>query len=270
MEKLKFQWRQVKYKIRPYSRFHFVNVHSLKLVKYNLNFDDLLPDFRNFYLLAKLVRVFPEIKINIALPIASRDLSNNNNIFDYPQWLVVVRQLSRSKNFEFSPHGYYHTTVINGKEVPEFKFVTKEQGRSLILKCERALNQAGIKFVRGFRPPRWEISQTGIEALISLGYLYLSDTPRFYDQHFNLKMPRIFSNSDIRHNEDYIDITLYRHLLSPDPARYYIQRGHISPVSDNYLTSRTTDNIIRTVKLLQSFKQVEFRFLSEIAQEISK
>jgi len=63
-------------------------------------------------------------------------------------------------------------------------------------------------------------------ALEELGYLYLSDTPRFYNQYKNIKMPRIFSNSDIKENKKYYEIKPYKKYLF-DTNKIYIHRRHL-------------------------------------------
>lgn len=235
---------------------------TLRPVKYNLNFDDLLPCYTDFTLLERLVQLFPEIKVTIFMPINSR-VWGNKNILDYPRWCQKIAQLP-SKNFEIAPHGYYHH--LNDRvRTPEFKYLSKKEAANLLLRCEEAFKRAGIKFIRGFRPPRWEMSKGTEQALEKLGYLFLSDSPRFYEEHQNIKIPRIFANSDIKENEEHIyEVKPYRHLLL-DLREFYIHRGHLVSHCDNNLTKDTFDNIVRTV---MSFENIEFKFLSEIAEEM--
>ena len=196
------------------------------------------------------------------MPINSRDWGNKN-ILDYPKWCQKVAQLP-SKNFEIALHGYYHH-LNDRMETPEFKYLTKEEAIDLLVRCEDAFKRGGIKFIRGFRPPRWEMSKGTERALEKLGYLFLSDSPRFYEEHKDIKIPRIFANSDIKENEEYIcEVKPYKHLLL-DSREFYIHRGHLVSHCDNNLTKDTFDNIIRTV---MSFKNIEFKFLSEIAEEM--
>lgn len=96
-------------------------------------------------------------------------------------------------------------------------------------------------------------------------YLYLSDSPRFYEEHKDIKIPRIFANSDIKENEEYrYEVKPYKHLLI-DSQEFYIHRGHLVSWCDNNLTKDTFENIIKTIR---SFGNIEFKFLSEIAEEI--
>lgn len=231
-----------------------------KVVKYNLNFDDLLPCDTDLTILERLVQLFPKIKITIFMSINSR-LGRNANILNYPEWCQKVAQLPK-KNFEIAVHGYYHH-LNDWKKTPEFKYLPKKEAMTLLLKCEQAFKKAGIRFIRGFRPPRWEMSRGTEKALEELNYLFLSDTPRFYKEHQDIKIPRIFVNSDIKENEEHIEIKSYKHLLM-NPKDFYIHRGHLVGCCDNYLTKDTFDNIVKTIN---SFGKVEFKFLSEIANE---
>lgn len=232
-------------------------------VRYNLNFDDLLPCYHNFKLLEKLVRLFPEIKITIFMPINSRDWGDNkNNILDHPKWCRKVAKLP-SENFEIALHGYYHHLNDEDK-TPAFKYLSKEEVIELLLKCEEAFKKAGIRYTKGFRPPRWEISKGTEQALGELGYLYLSDSPRFYEEHKDIEILQIFSNSDIKENEERVMYKACKNVLL-DSRKYYIHRGHLVGRLENTLTKANFDNIVR---IIRSFENVEFKFLSEIAQEI--
>lgn len=255
---------QVKSGIRRPTLKHRQGINSKvtpNLVRYNLNFDDLLPCYSDFTLLERLVQLFPEIKITIFMPINNRDWGNKN-ILDYPKWCRKIAQLP-SANFEIALHGYYH--CLNDRvETPEFKYLLKEEAIDLLLRCEDAFKRARIKFIRGFRPPRWEMSKGTEQALEELDYLFLSDSPRFYEEHQDIRVPRIFPNSDIKDNEEYIEVKPYKHLLL-DSREFYIHRGHLVSHADNNLTKDTFDNVVKTIV---SFSNVKFKFLSEIALDL--
>lgn len=245
--------------------FSDMSYESVGITNYNLNLDDLLPCYTNFVLLEKLLDHFPQIKITIFMPINSNSRYGplSNNIFDHPNWCQKIASLPRD-NFEFAIHGFYHN-LNDYLQTPEFKYLSKKQAKNRLLKCQAALKKMGIKFTKGFRPPRWEMSRGTEHALEELGYLYLSDTPRFFNKHKNIKIPRIFPNSDIQDNHHHCEIRPYQKLLL-NPQQFYIHRGHFVSGCDNNLTEQTFNNIIKTIK---SFKKVRFKFLSEIAQELS-
>lgn len=237
------------------------------MVKYNLNLDDLVPAFSKFSYLEHLIELFPEIKITAFLPIANGELGRNQHILRHPGWCERVRQLPKA-NFEVAIHGYRHSyTVSTGPHrirVPEFKLLTKPEAIKLLQECEQVFQEAKIEFIRGFRPPRWEMSEGTARALEELKYLFLSDSPRFYEAHQDIKIPRVFANSDINENEEYVEVKSYRHLLL-NSQDYYVHRGHfISNSCENDLIPETLANIEQTIS---SFDEVSFKFLSEIAAE---
>jgi hypothetical protein len=108
------------------------------------------------------------------------------------------------------------------------------------------------------------MSQGTARALEELNYLYLSDNPELYEAHKDIGIPRLFPNSDIGENEKYHLVEPFKHLLL-DSRKYYLHRGHLVSLCRNNLSKSTLNNIVRTVK---SFGEVEFKFLSEIAEEL--
>lgn len=234
---------------------------STAIRRYNLSLDDLLPCYQDFALLEKLIWSLPRIKVTVFVPVNSRDRGEGkNNILDYPEWCQRVAQLPAG-NLEFAIHGYCHHDAAG---TPEFRNLSQGEATRLLLQCEAAFRKAGIRCSKGFRPPRWEMSQGTARALEELGYLYLSDNPELYEAHQDIKIPRLFPNSDIRENEEYHLVKPFKRLLL-DSRRYYLHRGHLVSRCRNNLTQDTFDNIVRTV---ESFSKVEFRFLSEIAEEV--
>jgi predicted deacetylase len=232
------------------------------MVTYNLNLDDLLPRYNDFSLLRRLVREVPRIKVTIFMPISSRDQGEGrNNILKHQGWCRSLVSLL-GKNFELSFHGWQHHLA---NKMPEFKYLTKSDAKELLLRCEDAFDQMGLPYKRGFRPPVWEMSKGTEEALEELGYLYLSDSPRFYEMHKDIRIPRIFSNDDVGAGQEYAEVKpfLGKGIL-PDPSKYRIQRGHLVSDLRNNLTSKTLSNVLRTIR---SLGEVRFSFLSEIAAE---
>lgn len=231
-------------------------------IQYNLNLDDLLPRLTDFSLLYRLVDAFPAIKVTVFVPISSRDWGDGeNDIMKHPAWCRKVAELPR-ENFELSCHGWCHHLE---DKMPEFKHLSHADATALLIRCEWAFSQMELPYVRGFRPPCWEMSSDTVRALEDLRYLYVSDSPRFYEAHGSVRIPRIFANSDVGANEKYAEVKpfLNRGIL-PDPQQYCIQRGHLVSRLHNNLTLRNFQNVVRTV---ESLGDVEFKFLSEIAGE---
>ena len=94
----------------------------------------------------------------------------------------------------------------------------------------------------------------------------MSDHPKFFELHKEIGIPRIFSNSDIRENQEYMDVKPYQHII-PDARKLYIHRGHLVSRCANNLT---LDNFANIVKTIRSFPSVEFKFLSEIAEDMRR
>jgi peptidoglycan/xylan/chitin deacetylase (PgdA/CDA1 family) len=231
-------------------------------IQYNLNLDDLLPCYTDFSLLRKLVQVVPGIKVTIFMPVSSRDWGEEkNNILKHAAWCEQVAALP-IENFELSFHGWQHHLA---DKTPEFKYLSREDAKDMLSRCEEAFTRMGLSYRRGFRPPVWEMSEGTARALEEMDYLYVSDSPRFYEMHKDIKIPRIFANDDIGAGQQYGEV---RPFLSsgilPDVAKYRIQRGHLVSDLRNNLTLHTLPNILRAIRSLGD--KVEFKFLSEIAE----
>ena len=139
-----------------------VQVETPDPVVYNLNFDDLLPSYKEFSLLEGLVRLVPDIKITIFLPVNSRDWGDGvNNIAQFPEWCRKVAGLPGKTSK--SPFTAISTTWTIRRRPPSSR---RCPGRMRRTSCGTARNRCGR---RGSRSPgdsdrpggRWERGAAG-------------------------------------------------------------------------------------------------------------
>ena len=231
----------------------------------NISIEDLDPKFDNLDLLHRIVNNFPEIKIDLFIPCNSnwrlaqwRKMKPGwtNNILKHPEWCRKIAVLP-DKNFEIAVHGYYHQS--QDAALPEFLHLDKMQAKERLLLCEQAFGKAGIPFVRGFRPPKWECSEGTIEALEELNYLFYAPDPRSVDEAPSSSViPQIFFNTSL---DGKVEIE------TPHPKnKYCLIRGHYQ-LADWALTI-CYKYLIPFLKDLQQKEKLEFKFYTEIARDI--
>lgn len=228
------------------------------ILYYNLSLEDFIPAFTKFSLLETLIKKCPNIKMTLFVSMNSA-VAKGNSLYDNPHWCSLVRALP-AKNVELAYHGWRHH-LKDAASTPEFALLNEEESIELLQLCERTADDVGLSFTRGFRPPRWKISQGCIKALERLNYLYLAGHPIYADDYQGTTLPCIFFNSDIRHNTNEKWIAPYEE-LTPDITKYYLHRGHFISKGLSNLTPRTVSNILRTIHSLSPARSV---FLSELA-----
>lgn len=239
---------------------------------YNLSLDDMTPMFKNFDHLYELIKQAPGIKVTMFVPINKLDFPGDNSLLRNKDWCEELKKLPK-ENFEISPHGLHHTVAGNR---PEFKRLTFKKANALLKICENAFEDMGIEYVKGFRPPMWQISRGTVEALEKRKYIYLADTPRNlrYQEVRHVNIPRIFINDDIYFGNLADEIRLYEKHL-PDKKDMLLQRGHLVSRSLNNLFERIGErkfvignNFKKVCDTVNSLSNPRFMFLSEIAEVI--
>lgn len=228
------------------------------ILYYNLSLEDFIPAFTKFSLLETLIKRCPNIKMTLFVSLNS-NVAKNNSLYDNPRWCSLVRVLP-AKNVELAYHGWKHH-LKDAKSTPEFARLNEEESVELLQRCERAAEDVGLPFTKGFRPPRWKISKGCIKALERLNYLYLAGHPIYADSYQEMSLPCIFFNSDIGRNVSEKWLVLYKD-KTPDITKYYLHRGHFISRGLSNLTPRTINNILRTIHSLSPVRSV---FLSELA-----
>ena len=225
---------------------------------YNLSLEDFIPTFTKFSLLETLIKRCPNIKMTLFVSLNSA-VAKGNNLYDNPHWCSLVRALP-TKNVELAYHGWRHH-LKDATSTPEFALLNEEESVELLQLCERAADDVGLLFTKGFRPPRWKISKGCIKALESLNYLYLAGHPIYLDDYSETTLPCIFFNSDIGKNTNEKWLLLYKG-ETPDITKYYLHRGHFISKGLSNLTPKTVNNILQTICNLAPAQAI---FLSELA-----
>jgi predicted deacetylase len=128
-----------------------------------------------------LIKIFPEIKFSIFVPISYWRTVKPHiatpaplQIDKFPGFCDYLRNLS-SKNFEICYHGYHHG--IPGKsDNDELKDVTYDQALQVIAAMRNVVKSAGLEdyFKPIIRPPAWRMSADAIRAFRDSGFKILA------------------------------------------------------------------------------------------------
>tara|TARA_Y100000310_G_C20699363_1_gene828290 strand:+ start:1267 stop:2106 length:840 start_codon:yes stop_codon:yes gene_type:complete len=277
----------------------------MKKVFFNLNLDDIHPqssvvgqDFGGdresgvFKYLFELIAKYPKIKITLFTVPNYQDKSNDsffvrnckklfglnyrNKWKDEPFKLTKHKEwckwLSSHKNFEIAMHGFSHHNEKFGLHQQEFESLSFEESLDRLQKAEQLFKDAGLKYVRGFRPPGWGSSNGMFEALRHLKMDFTAlhakkfpgvnnfSTTKFGD------LVNVPSNWDIRTGTiaDAKRILEHGDLISAD--------GHIAEYSDkdstgNGINAIRVKNIIELLDWLQKEYIVEFVSMSDLVKQ---
>ena len=175
-------------------------------VYFNLSFDDVHPEssgdgtdcggdrdggvFRYF---PRLLRKCPELKITLFVTPNWIDKANDSfflrnmkRIFGMKYFNTWVGEpflltkhkdwcswLNSFKNIEVAVHGYSHH-ADRKLHSQEFQDMGYNDCRARLVNAERVFKDAGLNYVKGFRPPGWGISDGLFEALKDLKYDFIS------------------------------------------------------------------------------------------------
>ena len=226
---------------------------------YNLNLDDCIPAFTRFDLLDRIIAEFPKVKITLFVTLDSDVVTENCDLRANPDW---IRRLLRywPTNIELAYHGYHHSLPDRHGE---FWNLTREHANALLARCEAMAAGLGLPMTKGFRAPKWELSEGTRRALEDRRYLYLADAPGYYEENKDIRIPRLFPNHDTWLGAIYED-TNYRAIV-PDLGRYCIERGHCICQHPNTLSPKTVERMIET---LHRLRPTRFAFLSELVGEL--
>jgi len=235
-----------------------------------IDIDDLEPKFTDFGPLYGLIDNFPDIKITIFMPVNTNwasDWWRNNHpnwvssyILRHPGWCKKVSELPR-ENVEIALHGYYHHTMdgsLHGR--PEFLSFTKDEALKRLLLCEQTFDKAGIPFVRGFRPPRWEYSIGTIEALEELDYLFCAPDPRRIGEVVSPIIPQIYYNAYVDGSQEKSSPTSW--------DEYRLFRGHYHYIDHPLMLNYR--KLVGQLRRLLEEEDVTFKFYTEIADDMRR
>lgn len=226
----------------------------------NLAVDDYMPG-SNIAELHKLVKEIPGIKVNLFVAVDSRILPGNNLLTANPEWLARTSALP-PENFEIALHGVEHT--LAGE--PEFKHLDYATAKAKLLFGFKVLADTGLSFVRGFRPPQWQLSKEAVRAINDLELDFLTDAPLYHSLHKQqVQVPRFYSNVDIAEGWEklYSPKTPYYKFL-PDIKKVFFARGHSVSQCANNLTPKNIARLKRWVSELDA----DWTFMSTYARSL--
>jgi hypothetical protein len=141
---------------------------SIPLWRYTKHLDPLaqVTLFRSRRLLklarkAKTVRRYPEGRFRI-----DRE--------SFRDWCVWLAELAGTPNYEVALHGLTHFGTSVESSSKEFFGLSFPECLRKLETAEEIVQNCGIPFVRGFRPPAWEIGKNLLVALIQRGYIFVA------------------------------------------------------------------------------------------------
>lgn len=159
----------------------------------SLSLDDFSPDmrtggnFESIYYCQKLIKEFPDFKVNLFVPAAYCRLGEKPKwLSDHKEWVKRVNDLP--ENFRINMHGLYHRrSKVDHKwhkkhesNNDEFEWLDENQANSIIIKMINEFEKAGLRYTKTFRPPGWKISIGSTKALVSQGFI-IAGTPKYYN-----------------------------------------------------------------------------------------
>lgn len=259
------------------------------MVTFNLSLDDVHPE-KGFGLLKwdgpfqyckKLIDEYPDIIITLFVTPNWIDLPNvgffkrqvfkilNKNytrtwqgepfrLDKHKEWCDWINSI---KNFEVCVHGYNHHLNKNPHSA-EFKDLDYKTALEKIKKSEELFKESGLKYVKGFRPPGWGVSQGMFKALKKMNYLFCASETQGSSVKTREGILIIPQNWDI--SKDDIEkgkLIAKEGLLM---AKGHIQSSYYGEDSGNGLTKESYVNI---KKLLNSFDNIKFSSMKNIASK---
>ena len=282
---------------------------------FNLSFDDIHPESSTigtdcggdmekgvFKYLIKIIKKYPEVKITLFVTANWIDRANIKNIKFYikrffgmkctrawenePFRLDKFRDwcswLNSFENFEIAFHGLYHH---RDKEPHCAEFLDLDYYECLykLKRSEEIFKNAGLKYVRGFRPPGWGVSNGLFKALKDLNYEFIACSA---DVKTKISKNAISNDAGIK-GVSLIYPSYYRGLINI-PQNWDIMhssikraieivklngvigaKGHIANIYDgeiigNGLTEESFNNIMTLLEELEKY-DVEYLTMREIA-----
>jgi predicted deacetylase len=226
-------------------------------VLFNLSLDDFSPhpkaglNFESIYWCFRLIELYPNIKINLFVPAKYARLNENPYpLTDNPEWCAKVNDLP-PLNFQIGLHGLFHRSSVNDfvfhtheSNNDEFRYLNERQSAILVANMINEFEQAGLKYAKVFRPPRWSISSKSAQELTNRGFV-------------------IAGHDDYRKQcRDIVGVrwvSVNWHLDTNPPEKNVIAAAHTSDWTYNYFNEER----FRVVKGLLESRKYSFRFLGD-------
>ena len=277
----------------------------MKTIYVNFNLDDIHPqsssvgqDFGGdrqhgvFRHLFALIEEFPKIKITLFTTPNYIDKSNDpfllRNIkklfganyrrtwvgepFKITKHKAWCDWLNSVKNFEIALHGYNHHNESAGLHQQEFHNLTEEEAEKRIKAAEQLCKEAGLDYVRGFRPPGWGTSPGMFAALRKLKMKFVALDATHFPGSNNCKVHQYEGLTNIPQNWDSKTGTIEDAKALLEKTNFISIKGHITEYCDkdktfNGLSHQTIENIIKLINWLQEEYEVKFVTMEEMAKK---
>jgi len=275
----------------------------------NLNLDDVHPESSEhiadcggdmekgvFKYILRLIDEFPKLKVTLFVtpnwvdkPSDPRPikfikkvlrLKYTNKWEDEPfrldkheEWCEWLNDLVKKGNVEVAIHGLYHHRDSDPHSA-EFKDLDYEECKKRLILAEKIFEASGIKYVRGFRPPGWGVSEGLFRALRELDYSFISIDPVScglsnnkilrYKVFVYKDLINIPQNWDIKRGtiEEAIKILGKYGILS---AKGHIQDRYGRDYIGNGLNEESYENIRKLLLKLEEIEDVKFMKMKEIS-----
>lgn len=264
-------------------------------IYFNLNFDDFHPQDDNlgdfggingdiFNKLNLLLDRFPSLKITMFtspnwtdapfifskyfyylkyganfFPVVKELKDEPFNLLKHPDWCNWVKEKVVNKRIEIAVHGYKHYNpkrVIHGQE---FFGINEKETKEKILASEKLFREAGIFFVKGFRPPGWGMSNSLIGVLVDLNYKFIAPFPSSYKLS---KVGNLEGLKVIPQNYSILEPT-EEGMMQAEKNGLVFAKGHLAyyygrEVISNGLNDNNFNNIVSLISQLEEKYEVEY------------
>jgi len=197
----------------------------------------------------KLIKKYPDIKINLFVPAAYSRLEGAPcHLTANPEWVKRVNELP--DNYRINMHGMFHKR-IDGKHPDsnndEFQYLRGGWEKAYTERMISEFEQAGLKYHQTFRPPGWKISLDSVRFLTKKGFIIAGD-----DGHYRMFKHMVKDLRWVSYNWDLMG--------SCDIDGDIIAYGHTSDWTNNYM-DRTRFCLIDDLLSKEKFK---FKFIEEL------
>jgi hypothetical protein len=232
----------------------------MKSIKFSLSLDDHSPhpragfNFESVEWCNKLIKQFPNLKINLFVPAAYCRLGEKPCFLsNYTDWVKKVNDLPKN-NYSINFHGLYHRRV-DGKHQnsnnDEFMHLNESDANTIINAMIKEFDLVGLKYRKVFRPPGWRISTSATKVLTNRGFVIAGN-----DIYYKLHKDSVSNLKWVSYNWDLVEECKIK-------KGNVIAYGHTSDWTNNYMNKKRY-NLIK--ELLES-KEFEFVFIENLVGE---
>lgn len=227
----------------------------------NISIDDVCPhpqsSIRVLDQCFKLIKIFPEIKFSLFVPMAYWRTIKPGTQSEFPYTISDDHDFCNTllnlpeRNFEIGYHGLFHG-IPGRSDVDEFKFLNYKQSVEKFNLMFEISKKAGLydKIKNIFRPPAWQITPEAMQAGKDLGIeiFALSNKPRH---------KKTYDSSDLKYNCVYYNVNPpYDDLKLFDKTEIVY---HATVWDKNYLSNQNVEQLVSFLK--KNKNEIEFSFM---------